>query len=108
MPHRLAAASALSRREVHIPTTSTPGTERHPGRCAKAPQLALMIPTFSVPMKRSTATASHREYESMRAECVSRGDAELTQRPSLRFVRNRVGGLHSRALIFVDFSRNSY
>src|SRR3546814_7413277 len=30
-----------------MPTTSTPGTARQPGRCANAPQLALMMPTFS-------------------------------------------------------------
>src|ERR1700736_6589543 len=45
---RLAAASAVSRRDVQIATTSTPGTERHAGRWAKAPQFALMIPTFNV------------------------------------------------------------
>src|SRR6202011_2394091 len=45
---RLAAASAVSRRDVQIATTSTPGTERHAGRWAKAPQFALMIPTLTV------------------------------------------------------------
>src|SRR6266702_5444564 len=48
IPHRLAAASAVSRRDVQIATTSTPGTERHAGRWAKAPQFALMIATFNV------------------------------------------------------------
>src|SRR5262249_20813176 len=35
---------------VQMATTSTPGTERHAGRCAVTPQLALMMPTLMSPM----------------------------------------------------------